>query len=138
MNWPLDPLRSWAVSLVDSSLHNGYDMQHGGFFYTGPLGQASDDRRKEWWVQSEALVSMLEMYRLTRDEKYYTAFADTLDFIDKHQVDHEHGGWWATRNEDGSPHANISRSSSWQGGYHNGRALLLSGQLLKELAAHAE
>jgi mannobiose 2-epimerase len=137
LNWSPDPLRQWAVSLVDYSLRHGYDERHGGFFYTGALGQDASDRRKEWWVQCEALVSMLEMYRLTGDEKYYAAFAGTLDFIEKHQIAQE-GGWWATRNEDGSPHANKSRTSMWQGGYHNGRALLLSSNLLKELAAQAE
>jgi mannobiose 2-epimerase len=58
IDMPLDPLRGWAVSLVDYSLRFGWDQRHGGFFYTGPLGQPASDRRKEWWVQSEALVAM--------------------------------------------------------------------------------
>jgi mannobiose 2-epimerase len=77
---------------------------------------------------------MLEMHRLTGESRYYRIFAETLDFVEKHQVATE-GGWWATRRADGSPHENKSRTSMWQGAYHNGRALLRCARLLEALAA---
>jgi mannobiose 2-epimerase len=123
--------RSWAEALCGYSLKYGYDRRHGGFFYTGPLGKPADDTRKEWWVQAEALVAMLEMYRLTGKQEYYTAFAQTLDFVEKYQVAKE-GSWWATRAADGSPQGN-QRSSPWQGAYHSGRAMLLCAKMLEEL-----
>jgi mannobiose 2-epimerase len=129
-------LRGWAEGLVGYSLRHGYDRTHGGFFYTGPLGKDADDTRKEWWVQAEALVSMLELYRLTGRREYYDAFAQTLDFVEKHQVARE-GSWWATRRADGSP-AGTSRTSMWQGAYHNGRSMLYCARLLDELAAVAK
>ena len=124
--------RSWAEALCGYSLKYGYDRKHGGFFYTGPPGKPADDTKKEWWVEAEALVSMLELYRLTGKDEYYAPFAQTLDFVEKFQVARE-GSWWATRNADGSPKVN-QRSSPWQGAYHNGRAMLLSAKLLEELA----
>jgi mannobiose 2-epimerase len=124
--------RGWAETLANYSLTHGYDAEHGGFYYTGPVGAPANDIRKEWWVQAEALVGMLEMYRLTNEPRYYEAFARTLDFIERHQVAAD-GGWWATRNEDGSANPNTSRSSMWQGAYHSGRALLLSSKLLANL-----
>lgn len=124
--------RGWAVALGDYSLKHGFDTEHGGFFYTGPLGEAADDTKKEWWVQTEALVGMLDLYRLTGDLRYYQAFARTLDFVERHQVAPD-GGWWATRNADGSATGNDSRTSMWQGAYHNGRALLLSAKILSNL-----
>jgi mannobiose 2-epimerase len=133
LGWQDDLFRSWAVTTCDYSLRHGYDSDHGGFYYTGPLGKGADDHRKEWWVQAEALVSMLEMYRLTGEDRYYRIFAQTLDFVENHQVA-KAGGWWATRQADGSPHANNSRTSMWQGGYHNGRALLQCAKLLDQLA----
>jgi mannobiose 2-epimerase len=126
-------LRGWAEGLVSYSLRHGYDHTHGGFYYTGPLGKEADDTKKEWWVQAEALVSMLEMYKLTGRREYYDAFTQTLDFVNKYQVARE-GSWWATRKADGSP-AGTSRTSMWQGAYHNGRSMLLCTQLLDELAA---
>jgi mannobiose 2-epimerase len=125
-------LRGWAEALCGYSLKYGFDRDHGGFFYTGPLGRPADDTRKEWWVQAEALVSMLEMYRLTGKPDYYAAFGRTLDFVEKHQVAKE-GGWWATRAADGSPKGD-QRSSPWQGAYHSGRAMLLCARMLDELA----
>jgi mannobiose 2-epimerase len=125
--------RGWAEALCECSLRLGYDRRHGGFFYAGPPGQPADDTKKEWWVQAEALVSMLEMYRLTGKPVYYDTFRQTLDFVEKHHVAKE-GGWYATRTADGGP-VRDSRSSPWQGAYHGGRALILCAKLLDELAA---
>jgi mannobiose 2-epimerase len=125
-------LRGWALAVCGYSVKHGYDRRHGGFFYAGPPGKPADDTRKEWWVQAEALVSMLAMYRLTGKRDYYDAFSGTLDFVEKHQVARE-GGWWATRAADGSPKGE-QRSSPWQGAYHNGRAMLLCAKWLEEMA----
>jgi mannobiose 2-epimerase len=125
-------LRGWAEALCGYSLKYGYDRRHGGFYYAGPLGGPADDPKKEWWVQAEALVSMLEMYRLTGQRDYHDAFAGTLDFVERHQVARE-GGWWASRAADGSPKSD-QRSSPWHGAYHSGRAMLLCAKLLEELA----
>jgi mannobiose 2-epimerase len=127
-------LRSWAQDRCDTSVRLGYDSQHGGFFNAGPLGQPADDTRKEWWVQAEALAGLLELHRLTGRQDYLEKFRQTLDFVARHQVAAE-GGWWATRRADGSPDANTSRTSPWQGAYHNGRALLWSALILEEMAA---
>lgn len=129
-------LRSWAEGLVGYSLQHGFDAANGGFFYTGPLGRDADDTKKEWWVQAEAMVSMLELYRLTGRQRYYDAFERTFGFVIKHQIAAQ-GGWWATRRADGSP-AGTSRTSMWQGGYHNGRSMLVCAKLLDELAAVAK
>lgn len=129
-------LLSWAEALAGYSLTYGYDSQNGGFFYTGELGRSADDTRKEWWVQAEALVGMLTLYQQTGDARYYRAFRQTLDFIEAHLVAKE-GSWWATRNADGSPSRNLSRTSMWQGAYHNGRALLWSARILEQLSLQA-
>jgi mannobiose 2-epimerase len=133
---PTTVLRAWAEGLVGYSLRHGYDRTHGGFYYSGPLGKDADDTRKEWWVQAEALVSMLEMFKLTGRREYYDAFAQTLDFVEKHQVARK-GSWWATRKTDGSP-SGTSRTSMWQGAYHNGRSMILCARLLDDLAAAAK
>jgi mannobiose 2-epimerase len=125
-------LRGWAEGLWSYSLKYGYDREDGGFYYTGPLGRPAEDRRKEWWVQAEALVSLLEMHRLTGERVYEEKFGQTLDFVAKHQVARE-GGWWATRAPDGSPQGQ-TRTSPWQGAYHSGRAMLLCAKLLEERA----
>ncbi|MEO1528479.1 MAG: AGE family epimerase/isomerase [Planctomycetota bacterium] len=127
---PSATLRSWAEAICGYSLKHGYDQEHGGFYYSGPLGKASDDQKKEWWTQSEALVAMLTMYRLTGKKKYADAFRRTFQFVSDHHI-HPDGGWRATLNAAGVE-LNGSRSSMWQGAYHNGRALLMCEKLLRE------
>lgn len=128
---PKGPLLGWARALTDNALQYGFDPDHGGFYYTGPLTAPSDDRKKEWWVQSEALVCLMTMHGLTGEDRYRNSFAQTFEFVTKYQVA-PRGGWWATVNSDGSPIENPSRTSMWHGAYHNGRALLLCEKLLRE------
>ena len=60
---------------------------NGGFYDSGPLGQPADRRDKVWWVQAEALVSALTMYRLTADPKYAQVYLKTWAFINTKQTD---------------------------------------------------
>ena len=133
LDLPPNVLLSWASALTETSYRFGYDQQHGGFYAGGPLGQPADDLKKTWWVQTEALLGMLEMYRLTGEQKYYNAFAKTLDFCEKFHVA-EQGGWWATRAADGSPTSDLTRTSPWQGAYHAARAMINSAKWLTEMS----
>jgi mannobiose 2-epimerase len=129
-------LRGWGDALCRTSLEFGFDAEHGGFYSSGPLGKPADDRKKIWWVQAEALVSMLDMFRVTRDATYYHAFAQTLDFVERNQVAQE-GGWWATRAVDGAALGDQQRTGPWQGAYHAGRAMILCARWLGQMAEHS-
>jgi cellobiose epimerase len=129
--------RTWAEKLADTVMKNGYDAEHGGLYESGPLNGAANNKRKTWWVQSEALVGFLDLYEMTGNTKYYDAFSKTLDFCAKYHVAKE-GGWWATRNTDGSPAADKTRTSMWQGAYHAGRALIQSSMRLELMAGVPE
>lgn len=126
-------LLNWATGLSETCLDFGYDREHGGFYGSGPLGKPADDLKKTWWVQTEALLGMLEMYRLTKESRYWDAFVNTLDFCEKHQIATE-GGWWATRAADGSSTPDKTRTSPWQGAYHAGRALMWSAKWLNQMS----
>lgn len=95
------------------------------------LGKPADDTRKEWWVQSAAIVSLLELYQQTGDVKYWSAFLKTLDFIEKHHVA-EGGGWYTTLQADGKVISD-NRATMWQGPYHTGRALLRCAKMLEAM-----
>lgn len=136
LNVPTGVLRNWAEELCANSIQFGFDRVNGGFYYTGPPGKAADETKKEWWVQAEALVSMLELYRLTGKREYFDLFRQTLDFVERHQVARE-GGWWASRRADGSPMGD-QRSSPWHGAYHSGRAMMNCARLLDELAGQQQ
>ncbi|MEM9644885.1 MAG: AGE family epimerase/isomerase [Planctomycetota bacterium] len=123
-------LRNWAQAICAHSIGFGFDKTHGGFFASGPLTGMSDDRQKIWWTQAEAMVAMLVMKRLTGEEGYQDLFETTFHFVEQHHVASD-GGWWATLEADGSFGGSQSRTSMWQGAYHNGRSLLMCERLLR-------
>ncbi len=128
---PNYPFLDLYRNLWDYTLRFGYDADKGGVFYTGRFNQPASNRGKEWWVQAEALVSALQMYRLTKDPKYLGIFEQTYDFVEKYQVDWENGEWFATVSPDGKPHGD--KAQVWKAGYHNGRSMIESLKLIKEL-----
>ena len=114
----------WAYSLK-----YGYDEANGGFYYTGDFNRPADDRDKSWWVQAEAIVSALRMYRPTKDAKYLAVFDKTLELIESKMVDWEHGEWHSTIAPDGT--ARGDKANPWKAGYHNGRAMIECIEILR-------
>ncbi|MHC4680586.1 MAG: AGE family epimerase/isomerase [Planctomycetota bacterium] len=117
-------------ALFDYSLKYGYDPANGGFYDSGPFNQPADRRDKVWWVQSEAIVSALYMYRMTGEAKYLAIFEKTSEFIEKNMVDWENGEWHATITPEGRPRGD--KASTWKAGYHNGRAMIECLEILKQ------
>ena len=101
----------------------------GGFYDSGLIRQEADGRRKIWWVEAEAIVSALYMYRFTRDPQYLEVFDKTLEFIEKHLVDWRNGEWHEFVTPDGQ--IGGSKAHVWKAAYHNGRAMIECLQLLK-------
>jgi mannobiose 2-epimerase len=116
-------------AVFDYSLKYGFDEAQGGFFTSGPFNQPANDRVKTWWVQAEALVSSLYLYRLTDDPKYLRVFEKTYDWVDQHQTDWVHGEWFENITPDGTPQGD--KAQMWKGGYHNGRSMIECIDLLK-------
>jgi len=117
-------------TLFDYSLQYGYDEANGGFYDSGPFNQPADRRSKVWWVQAEAIVSALHMYRLTHEPKYLSVFEKTFDFVEKNMVDWANGEWHANITPEGRPQG--SKASPWKAGYHNGRAMIECLEILKQ------
>jgi mannose/cellobiose epimerase-like protein (N-acyl-D-glucosamine 2-epimerase family) len=128
---PTAPYHDLFRQLFAYSMRHGYDREQGGFYDSGPLGQAADRRVKVWWVQAEALVSALTMYSLTRDPEYARVFLQTWAFTDRVLTDWKAGEWHPTIAADGTPTG--EKAHRWKAGYHNGRALLESLRLIAAL-----
>jgi mannobiose 2-epimerase len=126
---PVHPLLDLFHTLWNYSLQYGYDRSQGGFYDSGLIRQEADGRRKIWWVEAEAIVSALYMYRFTRDPQYLEVFDKTLEFIENHLVDWRNGEW----HEFVTPEGQIggSKAHAWKAAYHNGRAMIECLQLLK-------
>ncbi len=116
----------WAYSRA-----YGFDEERGGFFHWGPLRRPAEDRDKVWWVQAEALVSALYMYRLTGDSSYRDAFDKTWRFVRQQQIDWDRGEWRRIIGSDGRPRG--AKGDAWKCAYHDGRAMMECIRLLGEL-----
>ncbi|MGJ5815342.1 AGE family epimerase/isomerase [Paludibaculum fermentans] len=128
---PVSPMMDLFRSNFAYSLKYGWDEKDGGFWDWGPFLQPATARRKTWWVEAEALVSALTMFKLTKDPLYWGIFEKTWDFTNRHQIDWVHGEWWPAVSE--RLESSGDKANAWKAGYHNGRAMIECIQLLKGL-----
>ncbi len=129
---PNGPYLDLYKTLFDYSLQYGYDHANGGFYDSGRFNQPATSKRKVWWVEAEGIVSALEMYAMTGEERYWKVFIDTVNWIDKHMVDWENGGWFSAVSEDGD--ITGGKAHLWKTPYHNGRALVRCLKTLQALS----
>jgi mannobiose 2-epimerase len=134
--------RYWTAArhLVDHALEYGWDKERGGLYDSAVIdtrGVVTGEVRKEkiWWVEAEHLNALLLQHeRFGKDTgRYWAAFTKEWDWIDKFQVDHDHGGWWATVREDGTPISRV-KADMWTECYHQARAMLVVSERLRRLA----
>jgi mannose/cellobiose epimerase-like protein (N-acyl-D-glucosamine 2-epimerase family) len=124
------PLLDFYKSLYGYSHKYGYDMRHGGFYDSGEFHQPADKRKKVWWVQAEALVSALYLYRMTGDAQYADVFTQTFNFVDRYMADWAHGEWHGSVSPEGVA-VPANKAHAWKSGYHNGRAMIECLKILK-------
>jgi mannobiose 2-epimerase len=126
---PVQPFADLFRELWAYSLKYGYDAQQGGFFDWGWPDKPATGRDKTWWVQAEALVSALRMWKLTGDRQYAEVFVKTWNFVEKQQIDWQTGEWWQSVAPDGQKRG--PKGSVWKAAYHNGRAMMECLELLR-------
>jgi mannobiose 2-epimerase len=118
-----DPgIRRASLALVDHTLRDGFDREHGGVYRTGPATGPAANRDMGWWQQAEALVAFLNAYQLSGNPKYRQAFELEAQFIMDHFADHQYGEWYTSVFHDGR--ANTEKVGPWKAPYHVTRACL--------------
>jgi cellobiose epimerase len=128
---PVRPYVDLFTTLWNYSLQYGYDREGGGFFDSGAFRQPADRRSKVWWVEAEAIVSALTMYRLTGEPRYLEVFERTFQFIDDKLIDWKNGEWFEFLTPDGRPGG--GKAHPWKAAYHNGRAMIECLALLRQI-----
>jgi mannobiose 2-epimerase len=137
-----DRLRDIASRLLDHALRYTGDPR-GGFCYAGPgtsprLLEGIDlmVTEKPWWVQVEALRTLLAMTRhFPERQDYVEHFKALWEYIRRELLDHEHGGvysaaldsqrsWRRRLGARFAPAAVTKKGDMWKDASHEGRALL--------------
>lgn len=123
-----------AAALVNHTLNQGVDWERGGIFYSGDEKQPID-RSKVWWSQAEALLGFAHGLSLpgVDRERCWRALVGTWEWIKLHQIDKEFGGWFDTLSEAGEVQGSGRKGHLWKAAYHDGRALLQTPAVLRQL-----
>lgn len=127
-----------AKKLIDHSLANGWDEEYGGMYYAGYYSKSADtiaitDSSKDWWVQAEALNTLLLMSQLYPKEKLYRQkFDQTWSYITKYIIDHKNKGWYHKGLDRTAEAEAWPKASIWKVNYHNSRALMNCIKMLEK------
>lgn len=114
--------------VLEETVRWAWDRRWGGFFHSGPVNRPAWGRRKQWWVQGEAIVACAHL--LPADpERFGGVLEGTLQWIEGHQADHVNGEWHDTIYIDGS--IGGSKGGTWKTGYHATRSLLAALDVLQ-------
>ena len=88
---------SWALATAQHGLEfmneKFWDARHGGWFFTTDLAGQPLDRRKDSYAHAFVLFAMAYYYRAAEDEEALRIAERTLDLLEEHLSDPEHGGF---------------------------------------------
>ena len=118
--------------LVDHALEHGWDLKHGGFYRWGNLSGEPSEKIKVWWQQSECLIGLVMMYRLTGEKRYWDYFALTHRWCMDRQRDPANGEWYSVMTVEGEPRS-PHKGGAWKSAYHVSRALMRTESHLRAL-----
>ena len=128
--------RDTARGFLDYVLRFGLDTTHGGIYSHGPLGEPATVREKIWWVQCEALPAFLLGYLVFQDQRCWQAFLNVAEFCLKCLHDAEHGEWYHSTEEDGTPR-DTTKGSAWKAAYHVTQACAYADEYLRQIGGKA-
>jgi mannobiose 2-epimerase len=112
---PHDGYRELAGDLMAWGIRNGFDGLHGGVFdQCDRQGRPVRDT-KTFWPQSEALRAL--MYDYCGGRSHEDVLSSCAEFVRRHSVDREHGGWFTSVDRQGQP-VNTDKGAAWKLDYH--------------------
>lgn len=124
-----------ARMLVDHGFAYGWDETHGGVYREGTTFGPPEDKKKEWWVQFEALNALLLMHEKygAQTDSYFKLFQQQWNYIQRYQVDSEFHGVYEMVDFDGTA-LDAGKGRIWKDAYHDSRALMNVAERLRRLA----
>ncbi|MCB0688819.1 MAG: AGE family epimerase/isomerase, partial [Saprospiraceae bacterium] len=123
--------REKTKKMVDHTLDNGWDKEHGGiydggYYFKDKPGMTIVLHEKAWWAQVEAMNTLLIMTDLYPADPhgYETYFLEMWEYVKDYLIDPEYPGIFV-KGLDQSPDARTAdKAGIWKGNYHNVRSFL--------------
>ncbi len=104
-------------------------MQEDGSMIYEVRSDGSVDTSRQWWVEAEALVGNLWLWKYHNDAGAFDRALALWEYIKKNLIDRKRGEWFWSCEQDGS-HSDGDKAGFWKCPYHNSRMCL---QVLEQL-----
>ena len=115
-----------AITSQEGILPDG-SVAYEGIPVQGPHGMPGGepvDSERHWWVQAEAIVGLVNIYRRFGDADALQKAARIWDYTKQHLIDHQHGEWFWSILPDGTVNLADDHAGFWKCPYHNSRMCL--------------
>ena len=112
-----------AINLVDSTMKEGIDDDF-SLFYEYEKDSNKMDFDKHWWPQGEAMVGLVNAWKITGDQGYLEKVLKVWDFIRIYIINNKYGGWNSRINASNQIVYDDDIINFWKGPYHNTRACM--------------
>jgi len=119
---------SLAIKVVDKVLTDGTDKD-GSLFYEVVEGKI--DKDKHWWVQAEAIIGLVNAFKISGKKDYLDEAIRIFVFIKENIKDRNYGEWFWRVDKNNKPILSDCKVGFWKCPYHNTRALIESYNRLK-------
>lgn len=94
------------------------------------LPDGSSDRSRQWWVQAEAVVGNLWLWKYHGDGAALERARSCWNYIKSKLVDNSSGEWYWAVGDDGMPDVDNPKAGFWKCPYHNARMCLEALEIL--------
>ncbi len=124
----IEEVEKWVPKITDAALEGLSPI--GGLYHETERLSKHVDEQLEWWPQAEAMVGLLNVYQVTKDQKYINKALQIGRFTHDYIIDKENGEWHYRVDKNGRPVDSYVKAGFWKCPYHNGRACI---EILKRI-----
>ena len=108
-----------AVKMIDQVIENAKDNKHSGYF-NAVDGNKPLEESKSWWPQAEVVLGLMNVFKITGNEKYKELALEQSSYISKQFVSKK-GEWFTEVDKKGAPITGTPLVFFWKSLYHTVR-----------------
>lgn len=108
-----------AVKMMDLVIQNARDVKNGGYFNAVDENKPLEET-KSWWPQAEVVLGLLNVFKITGNEKYKKLALEQSTYISETFIS-EKGEWYTEIDKKGVPVMGTPLVFFWKSLYHTVR-----------------